>query len=84
MFRKYLWEELINVKLKDRDPEEEDLAVLITIKRGKLYVDRQTYSSMTSKKIMNNTLSRKDYMFGHNRLIARVDFDDASAYIELS
>lgn len=75
MFRKYFWEELINVKLKVKDPELEDLAVLITIKRGNLYVDKKLYSAMTSKKIMNNTLSRKDYMFGHNRLIARVDFD---------
>jgi hypothetical protein len=33
---------------------------------------------------MSNTLSRKDYMFCNNRLIAKVTIEGVNSYIELT
>jgi hypothetical protein len=33
---------------------------------------------------MNNTISRKDYMFSTNRLIAKLNIFDSEAYIEVT
>lgn len=83
MFRRYQWEELINVWLKEECVDEK-VAILTTIGKGKFYVDKDIYSHLTSKNIMNNTISRKDYMFSSNRLIAKVKIHKADAYIEVN
>lgn len=48
------------------------MAVLNTIKKGKFYVNKDIYTHLASRSSMNNTISRKDYMFSSNRLIAKV------------
>ena len=69
MFRRYQWEELINLKLKQKN---ERLVAFETIRRGTLYIDKNIHSHLTSRNMMNNSLSRKDYMFSNNRLIGKM------------
>jgi hypothetical protein len=45
---------------------------LDTIRRGTMYVDENISLQLTSKSIMNNTLSRKDYLFSNNRHIGKM------------
>jgi hypothetical protein len=81
MFRMYLWQELIKVKLKDKDCKEK-ISELATIENGKFYLPSKILGNLASKSDMSNTLSRKDYMFCNNRLLAKIDeIDEASAYI---
>lgn len=83
MFRRYQWEELIHTKLREKT-DYEHLEVIKSIGRGDFYVNRDIYSHLTSSTNMNNTLSRKDYMFSANRLIAKINILDADAYIEIT
>ena len=72
MYRKYQWEELINIKLR-YSFEGENLVTIQTIRRGRFYVDREIYCHLTNSANMSNTISRKDYMFSTNRLIAKLN-----------
>ena len=58
--------------------------MLTTIGEGKFYVSKDIYCHLTSRTIMNNTISRKDYMFATNRLLAKVTIQDVQAYIEVT
>lgn len=82
MFRRYQWEQLINVKLKQE--KKENLVVLNTIQKDKFYVNKDIYSHLVSKDVMNNTISRKDYMFCNNRLIAKLNMANSEAYIQVT
>ena len=57
---------------------------MLTICKDNFYMENKVYSYLTEKNMMSNTLSRKDYMFCNNRVIANVKIDDVSAYIELT
>ena len=60
------------------------MTALETIGHGKFYVQKKMYKSLESKNIMNNTLSRKDYMFSNKRPIAKVTVEGVVAYVELT
>lgn len=82
MLRKYEWEELLaKLRLKH---EHEKLSSFKTLRRGQFYVDPDIYSHLTSGSSMNETLSRKDYMFAANRLIAKLDLFGTDAYVEVT
>jgi len=83
MYRKYQWEELINAKLKQEDRGNEH-AVLRTVGKGTFHVKKQVYAQLTSKNVMGNSISRKDYMFCNNRLIAKIAVEEVEAYVEFT
>ena len=47
MFRMYLWEELISVKMNLNYNQKDERQTLKTIKRGDLFVEKKVYQHLT-------------------------------------
>ena len=47
-------------------------------------VEGEVHARLTSGRVLDNTISRKDYMFSAQRTIAKVDIFDKKAYIEVA